>query len=115
EKAKQLRTQEVEDKVIAEIRRQARQQEVKEKIAAIQARARQIKQEEVPRGPLAKDIILKKLTGSSLGEEAERGEFLARVAGQEKSFEVKDKEQTQEVVFRPVVRRPSFIEKFLAR
>jgi hypothetical protein len=117
-KAKELRDQEEEKKVVIEIRRQARQTEIQEKIDAIQARAQQVQREgELQRvkGPLAKETILKKLTSSSPQEEAQREEFLARVAGKEKPLDIKEKEQVKEVVFRPVVMKPSFWEKFLAR
>jgi hypothetical protein len=116
-RAKGLRELEEEKRIVAEIRKSARQSEIKEKIAAIRAKATQIHQEGEMRakGPLAKELILKKLTSASPKEEAEREEFLLRVAGADKSFDVKEKERAQEVVFRPVIRKPSFLEKFFTR
>lgn len=116
-RAKELRELDEEKRIVAEIRKSARQNEVKEKIAVIRAKAMQAHQEGEMRakGPLAKELILKKLTSASPKEETEREEFLSRVAGADKSFDVKEKARAQEVVFRPVIRKPSFLEKFFTR
>ena len=111
--------EEEERKKIEKIRQAAAEEEIrKKKIAQIRERAK--REEEMkpikPQRPIQKEEILEKLTKVSPKEEEERKEFLARVAGRkEPAIKLKEKEAKKEIVFRPVVREQSLLQKIIVR
>ncbi len=126
EKIPELNEQERQKQEQARIQAQVketREQVQKEediKLAEIRKRAQSARSQTEyikPKGPLSKDLILRKLTTLSPQEEAARKEFLARVAGKERVAFVAEKgtQNRSEVVFRPVVKQPPALEKLLIR
>ena len=107
-----------EAKTAAKIRQKALEREREEKLALIQQKA-EIQRESlvVPKikGPISKAEILLKLSRISPEEQVGRERFLSRLAGKTPIFSIKPQNNGKEIMFRPLVKKSSVLEKILAR
>ncbi|MDP2951222.1 MAG: hypothetical protein Q8N55_02450, partial [bacterium] len=108
------------EKAQAEERQEEEKIEEAKKFKEIERRAQIEKEKENKKlkGPLVKEEILKRLTRVSEKEEAQRQEFLARVAGKAKNIQLtEDSEEKPEesVILHPLTKKSSVAKKFIVR
>ncbi len=108
------------EKAQAEERQEEKKREEAKKFKEIERRAQIEKEKENKKlkGPLVKEEILKRLTRVSEKEEAQRQEFLARVAGRAKNIQLtenSEKKPEESVILHPLTKKSSKVKKFIVR
>lgn len=106
------------EEIASKIKQWRKQRENEKKINIIQEQAQNHKNGAyVPKskGPISKAAILQKLSTISSKEKKQREEFLAKVSGKPRVVNIKARELGGEIVFRPIIRRSSVLQKILAR
>jgi len=115
-----MNAEQQKEKAQATERKEAEQKEEVKKFKEIERRAQIEKEKENKKlkGPLVKEEILKRLTRVSEKEEAQRQEFLARVAGKAKNIQLTEdfgEKPGKSVVLHPLTKKSSSIKKFIVR
>lgn len=108
----------VEAQTADKIRQKVEEREKEKKLALIQQKAEDRRESltaSETKGPISKANILPKLLQILPDEQADRERFLARLAGRAPFFAVDPKRNGKEIIFRPLVKKSSFLQKILAR